>query len=72
MLNKKGELRKLLDDQESGCITFFIAFLIAGAATLIWRTKVAFFILAVTIIFFILLLMELCLVCCSCTYLWIE
>lgn len=50
MLNKKEELRKLLDDQESGCITFFIAFLIAGAATLIWKTKIALFILSIAVI----------------------
>ncbi len=50
MLDKKEELRKLLDDQESGCITFFIAFLIAGAATLIWKTKIALFILSVAVI----------------------
>lgn len=50
MLDKKEELRKLLDDQESGCITFFIAFLIAGAATLIWKTKIALFILSIAVI----------------------
>ncbi|QHJ77603.1 MAG: hypothetical protein [Bacteriophage sp.] len=50
MLDKKDKLKKLLDDQESGCTTFFIAFLIAGAATIIWKTKIALFILSVAVI----------------------
>ena len=50
MPNKKEKLKKLIDDQESGCIFLFISMLIAASATLIWKAKIALFILSVTII----------------------
>lgn len=62
-MHVKDDLKKKINDKVGSCIFWFVAMLIAAVATFIWRTKVAFFILAVTIIFFILLLMELCLVC---------
>lgn len=54
MANKKEKLKKLIADQESGCIFLFISMLIAASATLIWKTKIALFILSVTVILLVL------------------
>ena len=51
VVNKR---EKLIDDQENGCIILFISMLIAASATIIWKTKIALFILSVTVILLVL------------------
>lgn len=59
----KDDLKKEISDKVGSCTFWFVAILIAAAATFIWKTKIALFILAVTVIFFVLLLTKLCLAC---------
>lgn len=54
VVNKREKLKKLIDDQENGCIILFISMLIAASATIIWETKIALFILSVTVILLVL------------------
>ena len=54
VVNKREKLKKLIDDQENGCIILFISMLIAASATIIWKTKIALFILSVTVILLVL------------------
>ena len=63
MIHEKENLKKRISDKVSNCMLWLIAILIAVVATVIWQTKVALFIFSVTIIFFGLSLIELCLVC---------
>lgn len=63
MIHEKENLKKRISDKVSSCMFWLIAILIAAIATVIWQTKVALFILSVTVIFFALSLIELCLVC---------
>lgn len=63
MIHEKENLKKRISDKVSSCMFWLIAILIAAVATVIWQTKVALFIFSVTIIFFALSLIELCLVC---------
>ncbi|QHJ85156.1 MAG: hypothetical protein [Caudoviricetes sp.] len=63
MIHVKDELKKKISDKVSSCIFWLIAIIIATVATFIWQTKIALFILSITVIFFILSLIELCLVC---------
>lgn len=63
MIHVKDELKKKISDKVSSCIFWLIAIIIATVATFIWQTKIALFILSITIIFFIMSLIELCLVC---------
>lgn len=63
MIHEKENLKKRISDKVSSCMFWLIAILIAAVATVIWQTKVALFILSVTVIFFALSLIELCLVC---------
>lgn len=63
MIHVRDELKKKISDKVSSCIFWIVAIIIAAVATVIWQTKVALFILSVTVIFFALSLIELCLVC---------
>lgn len=63
MIHLRDELKKKISDKVSSYMFWLIAILIAVVATVIWQTKVALFILSVTVIFFALSLIELCLVC---------
>ena len=63
MIHVRDELKKKISDKVSSCIFWIVATIIAAVATVIWETKVALFILSVTVIFFVLSLIELCLVC---------
>ena len=63
MIHVRDELKKKSSDKVSSCIFWLVAIIIAAVATVIWQTKVALFILSVTVIFFVLSLIELCLVC---------
>lgn len=63
MIHVRDELKKKISDKVSSCIFWIVAIIIAAVATVIWETKVALFILSVTVIFFALSLIELCLVC---------
>lgn len=63
MIHVRDELKKKISDKVSSCMFWLIAILIAAVATVIWQTKVALFILSISVIFFILSLIELCLVC---------
>ena len=63
MIHEKENLKKRISDKVSSCMFWLIAILIAAVATVIWQTKVALFIFSVTIIFFALSLIELCIVC---------
>lgn len=63
MIHLRDELKKKISDKVSSCIFWIVAIIIAAVATVIWQTKVALFILSVTVIFFALSLIELCLVC---------
>ena len=59
----KDDFKKEISDKVGSCTFWFVAILIAAAATFIWKTKIALFILAVTVIFFVLSLTKLCLAC---------
>lgn len=59
----KGKFREEISDKVSYCLYYFAAILIAAAAYAIWKTKITLFILVVTVIFFILTLIQLCRVC---------
>lgn len=63
MIHLRDELKKKISDKVSSCIFWIVAIIIAAVATVIWQTKVALFILSISVIFFILSLIELCLVC---------
>ena len=63
MINEKGDLKKKISEKVRSCIFWLVAIIIAAVATVIWQTKMALFIFSVTIIFFALSLIELCLVC---------
>lgn len=63
MIHLRDELKKKISDKVSSCIFWLVAIIIAAVATVIWQTKVALFILSISVIFFILSLIELCLVC---------
>lgn len=63
MIHVRDELKKKISDKVSRCIFWIVAIIIAAVATVIWETKVALFILSVTVIFFALSLIELCLLC---------
>ena len=63
MIHEKENLKKKISDKVSSCIFWLVAILIAAVSTVIWQTKVALFILSISVIFFILSLIGLCLVC---------
>ena len=63
MIHDKEKSQKRISDKVSSCMFWLIAILIAAVATVIWQTKVALFILSISVIFFVLSLIELCLVC---------
>lgn len=65
MANKKEKLKKLIDDQKNGCIILFISMLIAASATFIWKTKIALFILSVTVILLFLAIVRTFINCCK-------
>lgn len=65
MANKKEKLKKLIDDQKNGCIILFISMLIASSATIIWKTKIALFILSVTVILLFLAIVRTLINCCK-------
>lgn len=56
-------LEKEISNVIGSCILWFVATLIAAVAVFIWKTKIALFILAVTVIFFILSIIGLYLAC---------
>lgn len=56
-------LEKKISNVIGSCILWFVAALIAAVAMFIWKTKIALFILAVTVIFFILSLIGLYVAC---------
>ena len=56
-------LEKEISNVIGSCILWFVAALIAAVAMFIWKTKIALFILAVTVIFFILSLIGLYVAC---------
>lgn len=62
MNHVRDELKKKISNKVNSCIFWIVAIIIAAVATVIWETKVALFILSVTVIFFALSLIELCLV----------
>ena len=65
VVNKKEKLKKLIDDQKNGCIILFISMLIAASATIIWKTKIALFILSVTVILLVLAIIRTLINCCK-------
>ena len=59
----EDNLKRKIDYKGSSCLYYFAAALIGAAAYIIWETKITLFIFAVTVIFFIISLVELYRVC---------
>lgn len=59
----EDNLKRKIDYKGSSCLYYFAATLIGAAAYIIWKTKITLFIFAVTVIFFIISLVELYRVC---------
>lgn len=59
----EDNLKRKIDYKGSSCLYYFTAALIGAAAYIIWKTKITLFIFTVTVIFFIISLVELYRVC---------
>lgn len=59
----EDNLKRKIDYKGSSCLYYFAAALIGAAAYIIWKTKITLFIFTVTVIFFIISLVELYRVC---------
>lgn len=59
----EDNLKRKIDYKGSSCLYYFAATLIGAAAYIIWKTKITLFIFTVTVIFFIISLVELYRIC---------